>query len=350
MKNKLLIVIFMLFICIGGLGALFNGIDVLYSERRVLEEYPGFIENGHFNDDFFDEADKYYSDHFLYRDLFRKAKGFVISDLLMIKEYNDIFSYDGFLFKREKIDESAIRHNLQIINELKKDFQNSYLAIIPSKNEYLTSGFDMQTYDEIKKIIEDNSDIAYIDLKELLSLDDYYRTDIHWRQDKIEDIAKYLCQSLGVDYIDTEYEIKEYYPFYGSLYANISGLIKADTLFYLDSDLFADLEIYSLEDGIISMYETKELTSPDAYSLFLGGPEAYIKIVNNNIKSDDKLIVFRDSYASSLLPLLSLSFKEIDIIDLRYYNRELLSELDLDEKAVTLFIYGTEVFNSYAIR
>ena len=69
--------------------------------------------------------------------------------------------------------------------------------------------------------------------------------------------------------------------------------------------------------------------------------------MNENVKNR-KLIIFRDSYTSSIAPLLIPYFSEIELIDLRYYSSDLLN-IDGDSKV--LFIFGSEVLNnSFSIK
>ena len=48
----------------------------------------------------------------------------------------------------------------------------------------------------------------YIDIFGDLELSDYYRTDAHWRQEQITDVARHLAGAMGVNPA-TEYETKE---------------------------------------------------------------------------------------------------------------------------------------------
>lgn len=36
----------------------------------------------------------------------------------------------------------------------------------------------------------------YVDIFDLLSIEDYYKTDTHWRQEKITDVAEYLKNAM----------------------------------------------------------------------------------------------------------------------------------------------------------
>ena len=108
------------------------------------------------------------------------------------------------------------------------------------------------------------------------------------------------------------------------------------------------IKFYSVEDkDLLDVYNVSELESLDPYSIYLNGPKAYLKIVNKNVE-DRKLIIFRDSYTSSIAPLLVPYFSEIKLIDLRYYGSDLLN---IDGNTKVLFIYGSEVLNnSFSIK
>lgn len=48
----------------------------------------------------------------------------------------------------------------------------------------------------------------------------------------------------------------------------------------------------------------------DAYNVFLGGPSALIEIENSEASNEKELIIFRDSFASSLTPLLISEYQK----------------------------------------
>lgn len=351
MKNKILITLFMLVLIVGGVSPFFDQASISFSERRSLAVFPDVWENGNLNAGFFDEADKYYSDHFLLRDEFRALKGFVISQIFHIGEYNGVFMQDNYLFKKDEFDQKAVERNIAIINEIAADFNNCYLTIIPNKAEYARGYHDNYDFNELVSLINEKAEITFIDISSSLSLEDYYRTDIHWRQEQIGGIAELLVSEMEMSWIAGKYENESYYPFYGALYAEIAPSVKPDTLVYLDSETIKQAKVYDLEsDKYITVYDQQDLLSPDAYDIFLGGPKAYLKIENPASKTDQKLIIFRDSFASSIAPLLIESFEQIELIDLRYYDRSLIKDLKLDNEATVLFMYGSQIINSYAVR
>ena len=54
-----------------------------------------------------------------------------------------------------------------------------------------------------------------------------------------------------------------------------------------------------------SIYNMEKKSGKDPYEIFLSGPRSLITIENPNCKSDNELVIFRDSFGSSIAPLLS---------------------------------------------
>ena len=62
--------------------------------------------------------------------------------------------------------------------------------------------------------------------------------------------------------------------------------------------------------------------------------------------SGRKLVIFRDSFASSLAPLLLDAYSEITLVDLRYFHPAMLGQLVDFNGADVLFIYSSALFNN----
>ena len=67
--------------------------------------------------------------------------------------------------------------------------------------------------------------------------------------------------------------------------------------------------------------------------------------------SGKELIIFRDSYGSSLAPLLLSSYSKITLVDTRYISPTILGNyINFDNKDV-LFIYSISIINnSYSLK
>ena len=82
------------------------------------------------------------------------------------------------------------------------------------------------------------------------------------------------------------------------------------------------------------------------YEVFLSGPKSVQKIVNPMCETDKKLIIFRDSFGSSIAPLLISGYSEITLVDIRYISSGLIGKMVDFENAQVLFLYSTSVLNN----
>ena len=79
----------------------------------------------------------------------------------------------------------------------------------------------------------------------------------------------------------------------------------------------------------------------------MAGATPVLKITNNKV-ADKKLIVFRDSYGSSIIPFLAENYHEVIVLDLRYVKFANLQNLDIDltNPDDILFIYSVNIINN----
>ena len=70
-----------------------------------------------------------------------------------------------------------------------------------------------------------------------------------------------------------------------------------------------------------------------------------LKITNPNSNTDKELILFRDSFGSSIAPLLVENYKSITLVDMRYMNMNLLKEKVEFKNKDILILYSTLIIN-----
>lgn len=136
-------------------------------------------------------------------------------------------------------------------------------------------------------------------------------------------------------------------PFYG-VYCGQSALpLEPEPLRYLTNDTLRGCTVYDYETGSeLPVYDLQQLAGEDAYAAFLSGSKALLTITNPAAKTDRELVVFRDSFASSLTPLLAGAYAKITLVDIRYLQPERLGTwLTFDTQDV-LFLYSAPVLNS----
>lgn len=88
---------------------------------------------------------------------------------------------------------------------------------------------------------------------------------------------------------------------------------------------------------------------PDAILMkcSLGGARSIIRITNPNAAKERRLIVFRDSFGSSIAPLLAAGYSEITLVDIRYISPSSLGKLiDFTKADDALFLYSASVINN----
>ena len=317
------------------------------SERRPLAQFPEW------NMEFMSKFEDYTLDQFPLRDGFRKLKAGFHYYLLGQQDNNGIVLQDGHAAKLE-----MTLNEISLQNALKK-FQSIYDAhlqdstvhavVVPDKGYYLED-YPTMDYNRFYTLVREGMPYAtHVDLRHTLTLDDYYRTDAHWRQENLLDAAGVICEALGVaapngeDYRVTALER----PFYGVYYGQAALPMEADTLRLMESELLAQCVVTNYETGKTgTVYDMSKLDSKDLYDVFLSGAVALQVIENPNASTDRELIIFRDSFGSSMIPLLVGDFSKVTVIDIRYVSSAFLGQLVDFHGQDVLFLYSTMVLNN----
>lgn len=350
-KDKLTICLFAaLTAAVPVLSALDEG-DILFFERRLKSPFPSPVKNGKLNADWAADMDAALADRFPGRRKLLQAGSWIRDNIAGMADENGVYLEDGYLFRMGTLAESTVRRNIRFLSGIAERFSGERcFAIVPRKNDYAGRGRPDYSYSEMEKLAAEEWEFTEISLLDCLTLQDYYRTDIHWRQECLEKTVSVLLSAMGKPVPEHDWTEHSHTPFYGALCAWRSAP-EPDTLVWLTDGTTSRAAVYSLEKGgMTGVYDPAALSSPDAYNVFLDGPSAFLRIENPDGPAGSRLTVFRDSFASSLLPWLISSYETIDVIDLRYYSASLLDALDLDFGGDVLFLYGQEVLNTDGFR
>ncbi len=347
-------------------GIIYPDIDVSTSERRPLEQLPDFSWDALVNKDddgdrYFDNLEEYLLDQFFARDTFRGLNTSARRYIFMQKDIDDVFILKDRIFLMDyKLNEEAIEKSAEVyLAVIEKYFAdkgaNIYYTIVPDKNYYSAenNGYLSLDYKKLFSIMDEklSDKMTFIDIRDELSENDYYRTDLHWDQTQILDVANKLLSSMGGKgnvSID-DFEKVVYDDFKGSYYYRIPNNIKPDTLTYLTNDIIENCKVYDYESGkYVPMYADEKLGSVDTYDVFLWGPRSLIRIENPNCDNGKELVIFRDSFGSSLAPLLVSEYSTITVVDIRNsrMNYKFLGNfVDFSENCDVLFMYNTGTLN-----
>jgi len=333
------------------------------SERRVLKSFPDLTFETVVSGDFMEEFETYTLDQFPLRDRFRTIKSASSLYAFGKLDNNDIYITDGHISKLEyPLKKAMLNHASERFRYLYDTYiadtnSNVYLSIIPDKNYFLAeeNGYLSLDYEYlISYIREKNNYMEYIDITETLCLEDYYRTDTHWRQEKLLDTAQKLANGLGVE-LSSDYRVNTLdNPFYGVYCGQLALPISPDQINYLTSDTLDNCIVTSYDTGKPVqkwVYDMEKSYGKDPYEMFLSGSDALITLENPNAKAKKELIIFRDSFGSSITPFLAEAYSKITLIDIRYIRSDLLEDMVDFNNCDVLFLYSTMLLNnSLALR
>lgn len=319
--------------------------DYSDAERRALAKMPDITWQSIKTGEFAKKFEEYTTDRFPLRDYWRSIKAYTRLNVFLQKENNDVFVKHGHISKIEyPLNNQMLDYSASLFTKIHQKYlqqNDSYIAIIPDKNKYIADlKFD---YEKLNKFMYDHLPFCTpIQVDHLLSADDYYFTDSHWRQDQIVDVAEHIAKSMDTK-LDYEYNKLTLEREFFGVYAGQSALYcKPDTITYLTNDTINSFEV----TGGSAVYDLKKANVKDAYELFLSGNQPLVEIKNPQNTSGKKLIVFRDSFASSLMPLLAQGYSEVILIDLRYINSQLLDQFVDFSQADVLFLYSASLLNN----
>lgn len=328
------------------------------SERRELLKFPEFSKETVISGEFSEGFENYTTDNFPFRDTFRSIKSFVSYNILKKADNNGLFTADGHILKLDATkNDEMLNHAAEKFNYVYDKYlkgNNVYFSIVPDKNFVLAekNGYPSLDYAEFIEDFKSRVDFNYIDITDLLDGDDYYKTDTHWRQEKITDIADRLAQSMGTKLTHNYTENTLDVPFYGVYSGQYAGRVTPDVIKYFTNDVIDNASV-SYEDGMsqgkkdIGIYDFKKAEGDDPYEMFLSGTMPVITIENSYAQTDKELILFRDSYGSSIAPLFLSGYSKITLVDIRYIKSDFLGHfVDFNTDADVLFLYSTALLNN----
>ncbi len=328
------------------------------AERRPLDQFPELTVETLLNGKFMANFEDYTLDQFPARDLFRQIKALFHYNVLGQKDNNDIIIHEGYAAQMEyPLNDTSLAYAAKKFafvydKYLKEHGSKVYVTVVPDKGYYLPddAGYLTMDYEKLFSMVAEGMPYAqYIDVTGDLALEDYYFTDTHWRQEAIVDAAGTLCQAMGV----TAPKLEDYSvvalekPFYGVYYGQAALPMQPETLYYLQNDLLDSCIVTNHETGKTgTIYDMSKAEGKDLYEVFLSGSVSLLTIENPNAKTDKELIVFRDSFGSSMVPLLVQDYATVTVVDIRYLNSAFLSQfIDFHGQDV-LFLYSTLVLNN----
>ena len=244
--------------------------EISQSERRPLAQMPEISLQAVFSGKYMEVFEDGALDQFPARDQFRQFKSIFHYYGLKQTDNNGVYLQQGHAAKllypmNDKAVEQATTRLGQVRDKYLKDTGSKiYMAIIPDKSYYLAQEGEIlaMDYDALFQTVERELPWAtYIDLTQALQIEDYYTTDIHWRQENLFEVAQTLAQAMDVSAPKAEEYIKKPVdrPFYGVYYGQAALPLPADTMYLMEHEQIAACTVYDHETGkTTSVYDLEK--------------------------------------------------------------------------------------------
>lgn len=330
--------------------------EVSRSERRKLAQRPECSVQAVVSGAYMEDLEAYLLDQFPLRDGWRTVKALTRFTLFRQLDNNGIYLVGDHVLKLEDpLREAQVTYAADKINSVIGTYlqgMNVRYAVVPDKNFFAAAanGYPHMDYDRLTALMQERVNAPYVDLFPLLRLDDYYRTDPHWRQEALLPVAQALADAMGLG-ADLEpeggFEAHTLEPFYGAYCGQSALPVEPDVLTYLTSAATDAASMTGIEfQGTQPVYTVDRFAGMDGYDVFAGGAQAIVTLESPGAKTGRELILFRDSFGSSLAPLFLEGYSKVTLIDLRYVASSLLEQfVDFEDQDV-LFLYSTSLLNS----
>lgn len=384
-KPLQLLMLAVLFLCWLSVGLYFliaEPKDYSAAERRRLATAPALTFSSIKNGFYLSSMENYVKDQFPAREIFRNAKtASSLYGFLRLQD-NGYAIRDGHLTRMDMtLNEASVTYACTQMQYLYDTYLadsgcHIYYCIIPDKNYYLQlsdSSYPTLDYEAMELLIHEQLDFAApIDIRNDLALSSFFQTDTHWKQESLLPAAGSILSAMSAKDLLTssteEYHIETALDsFHGVLCGNMGWNIPSEPMHYLTNDWIQSATACHLENPNCStVYDPYYLTydgpGADPYSFFLSGSSAFVTIKDTaaspvssdtsaaggqpSIRQPRELVVFRDSFGSSIAPLFLAGYDQITLIDTRYINPSILGDYINFTDQDVLFLYSTLLLNS----
>lgn len=354
-KNKIITFLFcIILIIVFTINIFSKDKTISVSERRKLKQLSSLLDASILDSNFTNKFEEYAVDQFPMRDFFKTVKSYVKLNIMLQKDNNKLVIKDDYIYSLDyPLNLNSIDNITSKITSLCEKYfnknNNIYYSIIPDKNYFLSDDYIKIDYKKLEDLMKENlKNYQYINIIPLLNLDDYYKTDTHWKQENLEKIAKKIDIEInGKETIKAPFIQKKKGEFFGVYYNQLGIKTMPDEINYLTNEILENCNTYNYETNKFSKIynEEKWISSLDKYDFFLSGATPMIKIDNPNSKNEKELIIFRDSFGSSLIPLLVEAYSKITVIDTRYILPDYLEKYIQIKNQDVLFLYSTLIIN-----
>ena len=330
-------------------------------ENRSLTQRPdislGAVSSGKYMKQF----ESWQSDQFAFRQFWVVLKT-KVSYLEGERKSNGVYKGKDHCLLEEikEPDKESLEENLEAIHTFHAAHENIpvYMCLVPNAanvwEDKLPALAVVRNQDEqlayVQKKLEGETN--WVDMKKNLvkhkEQDIYYRTDHHWTTLGAFYGYQAFAQAAGLD--TKKAEGMKPYAAAGGFNGTLSSMSGYETgyeepmyFYYSDEMPEVVLQYVQQQTKTATWYDSSKLKEKDKYAMFLGGNYPLIDIRTTS-ESQEVLLVLKDSYANCFLPFLADGYREIVVVDPRYYYgnvNDIMSNYGITQ---VLFLYNMNTF------
>ena len=331
-------------------------------ENRMLATKPKFRLSSLISGDYDEKFEAYMDDQFVGRDMWRKLK-VTVDRIGGSRLENGVYiGTNGQLLEQiEVADENHLAANIKAI----KSFSESQskipvrMMLVPDAANVLNHSLpalakpedQTQMFSMVRKDLGDS--VEWIDVSTELNKHKtekiYYKTDHHWTTLGAFYAFQATAPSLGIEGdLSGKYVSHAVSNSFNGMLASKSGVNlgeKEQIDIYVPTEEDTDLIIDYVDEGkrSTSLYDSSKLKEKDQYTVFLGGNSSLLDIRTVST-STKRLLLVKDSFANSFIPFLTPYYREIVVVDPRYYSGTINDLMDSYRISEVLFLYSGNTF------
>lgn len=331
-------------------------------ENRMLATKPKFRLSSLISGDYGEKFEAYMDDQFVGRDMWRKLK-VTVDRIGGSRLENGVYiGTNGQLLEQiEVADENHLAANIKAI----KSFSESQskipvrMMLVPDAANVLNHSLpalakpedQTQMFSMVRKDLGDS--VEWIDVSTELNKHKtekiYYKTDHHWTTLGAFYAFQAAAPSLGIEGdLSGKYVSYAVSDSFNGMLASKSGVNlgeKEQIDIYVPTEEDTDLIVDYVDEGkrSTSLYDSSKLKEKDQYTVFLGGNSSLLDIRTVST-STKRLLLVKDSFANSFIPFLTPYYREIVVVDPRYYSGTINDLMDSYRISEVLFLYSGNTF------
>ncbi len=331
-------------------------------ENRMLATRPKFRLSSLISGDYDEKFEAYMDDQFVGRDMWRKLK-VTVDRIGGSRLENGVYiGTNGQLLEQiEVADENHLAANIKAI----KSFSESQskipvrMMLVPDAANVLNHSLpslakpedQTQMFSMVRKDLGDS--VEWVDVSTELNKHKtekiYYKTDHHWTTLGAFYAFQVAAPSLGIEGdLSGKYVSYAVSDSFNGMLASKSGVNlgeKEQIDIYVPTEEDTDLIVDYVDEGkrSTSLYDSSKLKEKDQYTVFLGGNSSLLDIRTVST-STKRLLLVKDSFANSFIPFLTPYYREIVVVDPRYYSGTINDLMDSYRISEVLFLYSGNTF------